>query len=252
MRYHKLCNPFHAIVEQEIDNSVIAAVQQMSSSKDIQRLLDIIRIEGRLKGSPGFSHALHLNFERLVPDRFQFDNQTLTFRYSLSSQLSLARHEKMTSLATLMAIVDDVTTWALILANPHQPRPGVSVSLQLESGPVKNLQAGSLVEIVATVSKMGRDLGFVQVEMRELCSGEMICFGSHIKLLSSNAITNALLSPCGWPLLSFYSRTLPEPLPSTFRLQDLFDSLDYQSHTRALFTATNAHASATSPMHVRY
>jgi acyl-coenzyme A thioesterase PaaI-like protein len=203
---------------------------------------------------------LGLTAERLLHQQFALEKQTgsfitLTFRYTLPSRVLLTKFDGTIGLSAYLCILDEVTTWALLLAKPRRPRPGVSVSLQAEWGPAAHLGLfpGSVVDVTATVTKSGKNLGFIRAEVREKETGDLICYASHTKYMPLSKPFDSVLTPLGRLWLKVYSRCLaPEPTCQTaFEMCDMFDSLDFVSHTQAHFTAAPKHHSAlgVGPVH---
>lgn len=107
-------------------------------------------------------------------------------------------------LSTFQAVIDDLTTWALVLADPTRGRAGASVTLQsawtppfdTSYAPVATLGRktdptilseippllDSTVMVRATADKVGQNLGFASAEIQTL-QGDLICVGSQVKYL---------------------------------------------------------------------
>ena len=83
-------------------------------------------------------------------------------------------------LSTYTSILDEVTTFGVVSASPEHPRPGVSVTMQLQWGPARHAktEGSSLeeVDIVTTLTKKGRTLGFVRAEVRDPSNNDVICY----------------------------------------------------------------------------
>jgi hypothetical protein len=130
-----------------------------------------------------------------------------------------------------MSIMDEVTTFGLISATPQHPRPGVSVTMQSQWGPQKvassssslpvetatdngndddassSMILGEKVDIVTTITKMGRNLGFVRAEVRDPSTGGVICFFDHVKYLPPGWLFSIILTPIGrWFIDNIYLR----------------------------------------------
>lgn len=214
------------------------------------------------------------------------------------------------SLATHAALLDEFTTWALVLADG---RAGVSVNLQAHRAPpplpddggedgieqqlLERQQQQSFnnnqkndpcwVDLEATVTKIGRNLGFVrgaiywhpggagassssssQSKQQQPQKRRLLSHGSQVKYLPMGFLTDFALSQRGWPLTKLYSEHClsdPESPPSTNVLESLqicpettatthrFDERlrnDENIHnTIATFQATPAHASLGGTIH---
>ena len=229
-----------------------------SGKRSIQRLLHLLNLKSRLgQQGPNFSHALGLTSERLFKENFAHNSttKTLTYRYTVSSRLGLAPQDTNVALSTYMAIMDDVTTWSVLATKLKRPRPGVSVSLSAEWGPgaTLGLEPGSVVDITATVTKTGQNLGFIQAEIRDAKTGSLVCFGSHTKYLSAGGwlLDNMALRNVGQAMVGFYAKFfLSDPTPSIGSpMSDLFLTLDFQTHTKARFIPSSKHANFFGDVH---
>ena len=227
-------------------------------SRSIQRLLHLLNLKSRLgQQGPNFSHALGLTSERLFKENFAHNSttRTLTYRYTVSSRLGLTIQDTNVALSTYMAIMDDVTTWSVLARNLKRPRPGVSVSLSAEWGPgaTLGLEPGSVVDITATLTKTGQNLGFIQAEIRDAKTGSLVCFGSHTKYLSAGGwlLDNLALRKVGQAMVGFYAKFfLSDPTPSIGSpMSDLFVTLDFETHTKARFTPNPKHANFFGNVH---
>jgi acyl-coenzyme A thioesterase PaaI-like protein len=227
----------------------------MSSRQSVQKLLDFLKVGSRLEKSPSFSGALGLNPESVSASQvaFDLDKQNLTFRLPLTQRIRLPRQETV-ALSTYLAIIDDVTTWALILGDPKRSRPGVSLSLRGEWGPSQSGRGpGEEVDIVTTVNKIGRNMGFVRAEVRDAATGPLVCSASHVKYLPMGMLLDLMLSSYGWNATKLYTEHVLSPPASPTGdpppLVDLFQSLKFLSDNRASFEPAAIHASLGGPMH---
>ena len=231
-------------------------------TKSILKLMDFLKVADSFEKSAGFSSLLGLSYAAvasLPQDHIlTFDaSKPAVLKFHLSThQLSLS-HQKSVALSTYLAIIDDVTTWALVLADPGRGRPGVSVSLRTEWGPAA-LKCCDMIEIEAEVIKVGRNLGFTQAHVRDTKSGELVCFGSHVKYLPMGFLGDLALSSYGWPVLKLYSDYYASPSLNAENkntavppnLADVFDSFQVdQESTSASFIPSSIHASLGGPLH---
>ncbi|EEC50973.1 predicted protein [Phaeodactylum tricornutum CCAP 1055/1] len=227
-----------------------------ASARSIQRLFEFLKLQGRVEKSPGFSSALGLTYERiskLPSDSLSFQDQTLKVRLPLASEMLLPKQDSV-ALSTFTTMIDDVTTWALVLEDSKRSRPGVSVTLQNKWGTsvaLRKVAVGDEVEIAATVNKIGRSMGFVQASVHDVATGELVCHGSHVKFLSSmGMVADFLLSSRGWPLAKLYADYMegpsPEAIPTT---HSLFEAVKYTSETSATIQVTPGHRSLGGPIH---
>lgn len=113
-------------------------------------------------------------------------------------------------LSTLTSILDEVTTLGMISATlPGRPRPGVSVTMATQWGPAAaSLPSCSAVDVVTTLTKGGRNLGFLRAEVRDPGTGGVICFFQHTKYLPVGWLLGTALSPPGLWLLELCSEYL--------------------------------------------
>jgi len=225
----------------------------MSSRRLVHKLHEFVKIQGRVEKAPGFSAALGLDHESLFNhgDVITVDTNGVTLRYPVTTERLLPNSSAM-SLSTYLAVIDDVTTWALVLGDEKRSRPGKSVSLNLWAGPsaMNGRRPGDEVNIVATVKKIGRNLGFCGAEIRDTASGDLVCFGSHVKYLPMGLLFDTALSSYGWKAATLYAQHfLSEPLSNAPPLTDLFDSLREVSETTATFDVEPIHASLGGPIH---
>jgi hypothetical protein len=183
----------------------------MSSS--IPKLLDLLKVVSRLERKSGFSSSMGIDYDYFrtlsKADDLNWDDssQTLTTvvpmnetlllpslssesgTHASSSGLGGGRAEhSLGTLATYQALIDDLTTWAFVLADPKRGRAGVSVALGTEWAPSQFhspmvLKAGDAVVIRSQVNKVGANVGFANATVHA-STGEPLCFGSHVKFLS--------------------------------------------------------------------
>jgi acyl-coenzyme A thioesterase PaaI-like protein len=210
-------------------------------------------MQSRFEKVPSFSRALGLNSGAFsANENVSFDKEhNLTFRLPLTKRIQLPRLEQPVALSTYLAIIDDVTTWALVLGDLQHSRPGVSVSLRAEWGPAASRhQLGDQVDVVTSVSKIGRNLGFVRAEVRDVTTGDIVCSASHIKYLSLGIVVDFMLSSYGWNTSKFLTdKLMPSSETEAPPLIDLFDSLKFESDNRATFEPSLVHASSGGPIH---
>lgn len=273
-----------------------------SCSSSIQKLLDFLKLSSRLEGTtpPGFSTAgLGLSYDGISQrmDLLSFDasSNTLKLRFPLK-ELPMRRRTSSSSsyttsdevaLSTYLAMMDDITTWALVLADTERGRAGKSVCLQASWNPAVRQQQQqdqvmaslqeeeeAVVEFTATVKKIGRNIGFVGAEIRDVATNQVVCYGSHVKYMPMGVVTDFMLSSKGWGLTKLYSehvlsvRTPPmvltkDPVDSIIQTtttatdHNLMDSFRVHNATKnnagptfaASFTPSKEHASLGGPIH---
>ena len=230
----------------------------MSRSKSVQKLFEMLRLADTLEKAPGFSSILglsHASITSLSADHLTFEHPELKLLLPLTSNLYLPNQNSV-ALSTYLAMIDDVTTWALLLSDPRRARSGVSVSLQAEWGPAASkCKPGDVIEISAKALKVGRNMGFARAEVRDAASGDLVCFGSHVKYLPMGAVAEFFLSPYGWPLAQLYadfssSSTSDEKESDESSLANAFRSFQvFPDDNSASFVSTSAHASLGGNLH---
>jgi hypothetical protein len=214
------------------------------SSSSIVRLLDLLRVVSRLERRSGFSSTLgidHNYFRGLSsPDELDWNEstRTLTVVVPMTDRLAFSstgddatannaattkRAKVVGNLSTFQALIDDMTTWAFVLADPQRGRAGVSVTLSTEwappppststygspyQQPPRHISVGDAVVIESTVNKVGTNVGFSTAAIRTM-EGDPVCFGSHVKFLplgfgaSSHVATRRMVSCCVVPLCHY-------------------------------------------------
>jgi acyl-coenzyme A thioesterase PaaI-like protein len=236
----------------------MAQVANASSRKNIPVLLDLLHLQAKMERAPGFSRYLGFSPERPQPSLFRYEKNRLDFRYKLSHELALpTKADTTVTLSTYLAILDEVTTWASMASQPKNPRPGVTVNFKMDWGPAAHLGTalGSEVDIAATVTKTGRNLGFIRAEVRDRETGQLVCFGSHTKFMPLTKPLEFLMSPWGrWGLNLYAKYMLPKKNKhrkpqEDFHLSELFTSLQFESPTIATFTAGPQHFNGLGGLH---
>ena len=275
---------------------------------------------GRVEQTPGFSTtALGLSLRHIVDassssNNIHFDvpplnnknnNQRGTLKL-LQFPLHLSPDIQYASVATQAAILDEFTTWALVVAGDG--RAGVSVNLQTHRA-TSSLQGGRgimeqqqqqqqesydninshnlnnpcYVDLEATVTKIGRNLGFVRgaiywhpgggggaqsEQQQQPKQRRLLSHGSQVKYLPMGFLTDFSLSQRGWPLTKlYYEHFLSDPkppatithvleslqiCPETTTTQVAEDEIldnNNQAPPLATFHATPAHASLGGTIH---
>lgn len=226
----------------------------MSSRRLVRKLHEFVKMQGRVEGTPGFSSALGLSHDLLLNSKESVtaDESGVTLRYQVTVDRLLPKHDEI-SLSTYLAVIDDVTTWALVLGDEKRSRPGKSISLSLWAGPsttINGRRPGDEVDIVTTVQKIGNNIGFCNAQVVDTASQELVCYASHIKYLSMGPLFDLALSSYGWKAAILYTdRFLSPPPADEPSLTDLFDSLTFVSDTAATFNVQPVHASLGGPVH---
>ena len=269
-----------------------------SSSSSIGRLLERMKIVSQMERVPGFSSCLGVTYdhyrrygqrsdEKTSNNRkVHFDgSKTLTMRLPVPP-LTAGCNTKKAQLSTYLAIVDDVTTWALVLADPGRCRAGVSVSLsatwvgqeqekEKEQAPASSIttnthddddddddsdraeQAVQVIDVKATVKKIGNNLGFVDAEIFSVESDtknngqqQAICIASHVKYLPAGIVMDFLQSRYGWNITKMVYSGGENRRRSADARSSLFESFKYEpENDRATFHVSTIHSSLGGPIH---
>lgn len=204
----------------------------MSSSKKIVESIIECMVIGtksaaRMSGSqePGFNHALRLAANHMDANRdiWNTEANTLTSRYTVVPEVCLDGNS--ISLATNLALIDEHTTLATFGAKPKILRPGVSIQLQADM--YQPSLVNTEVDIVSSVTRMGRNLAFVSAEVLGT-DGSVHCRGSQIKYLPvGDMFADSIISSrSSWPFIKAYFDMMPN-LPTSeenISLRSLVDS----------------------------
>ena len=230
---------------------------RMQASRDIQKILELLKVASCIDKNSGFSALTGLSYQRicsLPPGHLSFQDATLKLKLPLDSRLHLPYQDNV-GLATFLSIIDDVTTWGLVLSDPARSRAGVSVSLKLESGPAASkVRSGDSVNVISRTKKIGRNLGFVEAEVRDAASDDLVCFGSHVKYLPMGYLADFALSSYGWPLVKMYAEYSWSSQDKTnhklHSFADAFDSFHMNpNESKATFVVDAAHNNLSGSLH---
>jgi hypothetical protein len=215
---------------QSTKRSFLKAGEQSS----IQALLEFFRLQCRFesfRGSKGgFSHFLGLtasltkikdnnndspSYNNVREEDFSFEETNippykpaLVYRYHLRESLQQLNVDQCGDtrirLSTYTSILDDVSTWSMILGTLTNPRPGVSVTMQTEWGPGARSSPSlsdplntRAVDIVTTLTKKGQTMGFLRTEVRHPVTSEVICHCQHTKFLNPGWMFRIIFTPQG-------------------------------------------------------
>jgi len=223
-------------------------------------------------------------------DRFSFENrssgepkqqqQSMVFRYRLPPNERLRQLDQGgtdnehkiirarrngPSLSTYTSILDEVTTLHLVSSAKKHPRPGVSVTMQSQWGPgaaAHHARSSSSdkdlpeeVDIVTTITKRGRTLGFVRAEVRDPSNNDsLICHFDHVKYLPTGWVLGLMLTPVGrWCLNLLMTYVVPlfrktqESTKEDFT--GIMDSFSQTSDTTATFRFGPQHSNGMGGLH---
>lgn len=229
----------------------------MSSRKSVEHIIERMAIgaknAARIAGNdaPGFNHALRLAVNHIDPDRNSWDKneKVLTSRYKVVPQLCW--NGSSASLSTCLALIDEHTTQAIFGAKPKVLLAGVSVHLQADL--YRPVPVGTEVDIVSSVTRMGRNLAFCSAELRGL-DGTVHCRGAHVKYLpADNFLLNTMLSSTwAWPYMKAYFDRVPDIPPSDRdeSLKALIDPhLNFKGPGEATFDVLTQHTNPFATLH---
>ena len=228
----------------------------------VSRLTDVLSFQAKMEANKQtFGKFLGLGFPsdtQSVSVQSKNEQESLVFRYKLpNDRLKYLQDEdtvlrKGPSLSTYAAILDELTTQSLIAGAKKHLRPGVSVTLQCQWGAQK-ARTPEEVDIVTTVTKQGRTLGFVRAEVRDPSTNGMICHFDHVKYLPTGWALGLLLTPFGMWCMNFvlkhvaplFQKKTP-PLPN---YQGILDSFEFTSDKSASFSYGPHHANGVGGLH---
>ena len=220
--------------------------------------MDFLQFGERTAKKTAFEHALHLSHSRIQPQNLFYTKDTKELTYRLKVDPALYVHKDPSiSLGTYMSLMDSLTTLALVGSSSSTAsglRPGVSVQLQAELTASSSESLPTHVDITSKVTKVGRSLAFLRADVRNVDTGKMLCFGSHVKYLPSGSMWMDMgLSRWGWPWVrSFVLKTRPEPVDSggdNLR-QVILPHLQHTATGRATFNVKTAHTNAFGGLYV--
>jgi acyl-coenzyme A thioesterase PaaI-like protein len=200
-------------------------------------------------------------------------NQTLKVTFPLSAMPKQAQDAFTTpGLSTYLAMMDDVTTWALVLADAKRGRAGKSVSfhaawnpdydaLSLPHHPIYS-DDDSVIELSASVKKIGQNIGFVAAQVRNVTDtaaarNDIICYGSQIKYLPMGTVADFALSSLGWEWTKLYSNHIlsrkdtitSQPASDIYHSFQVIHGDDADPAVVAKFTPSKEHISLGGPIH---
>lgn len=255
-----------------------------STRNHVRQLMEMLRVQALLEQktkTPAFSHALGLNYAQISESQFvpvkEDSGNFYSFEYTVPSQLRLpsvhsetktltlnnsnssdddSTNNNPVSLSTLLAIIDEVTSWSSLIGDSKRRRFGVSINLRAEWAKFPSpspIFPGQTIRINTTNSKIGKTIGFVRAEICDSKTGERLALGSHIKFLDMGPMMNFLLS--FWPLtkkvlttLIPYDVEMEKQSKTKYQLPHLFQSLDL-TKDQPTFTPDKIHSSLGGPLH---
>jgi acyl-coenzyme A thioesterase PaaI-like protein len=212
-----------------------------------------------LPGSrPGFNHALKLSHQTMDPKRIQSIGTTsdpeLTYRYSLSPDIPKY------STGIFTALMDELSTDACFRVGLPSP-PGLSLQFQTELVDVSraveffaNLSGcHDEVDIINTVSKLGRTIAHTRTDFRCSTTSRLIAFSSHVKYMPTGLVWLDLLlrnSKIHDFYIDYALRHTNIPVYEGKALATVIsEHLDFPSATASTFTCTTEHTNPFGAMH---
>ncbi|KAG7341810.1 hypothetical protein IV203_006902 [Nitzschia inconspicua] len=227
---------------------LLASRGDKNTTKSIPTLLEFLSLQRRLEdlqSHQGFGDFLGLtvapsenlgtsnssSFNNVSKGDLRWEETTdvpphhpaLVYRYQLPKTLQYLQLDNdeirnddnpAIRLSTYMSILDEVSTWSMILNTFPHPRPGVSVTMSTEWGPAAytKLMNSSIeaVDITTTVTKQGQTMGFLRSEVRDPVTSQVICHVQHTKFLDPGRWFRMLLTPqARWGLNILSSHVFP-------------------------------------------
>ena len=199
---------------------------------------------------PGFQHALKLSYNTIEKDRLSFGEgqKSLVYRYHFSD------HVPKASVGVFTALMDELSTMACFRSSLPGP-PGASVQMQTEllTHDIQQLKDG--IDIVNTVTKLGRKISHTRTEFVCPSTQRQIAFSSHVKYMPSGSVlldwffsSNVLFRIYN----KFYLGRLPNPphYEETSLIKDVLQShISFGGIGRATFHVTSEHTNPFGVMH---
>lgn len=227
----------------------------MSSSKKnvVPLIMDFIKGGNSQPASkPGFGHAVKLSYNVIAKERLSWNEtkKSLTYRYKFVNNTPA-------STGLLVALMDELTTDACFgYGQPSAPGLSLQMQMQLVSGgPL--LSTYSELDIVSTVTKLGRTISFVKCDFYDTTTtaGKLVAFGSHVKYMPTGSFFTDLVFTKSWAWNLYTSVLLGKSSPKYYEEKDLIKEvigahLDYQGLGSATFNITEEHMNPFGGMHV--
>lgn len=230
---------------------VLTFVASMKSNTSLTRhVMDFLSIAARQE-KLGFETPLRLTYFTMNPNLMQLTGKVFTYRYTITP--GICWNGPSVSLSTYLAMIDSLTTFAIVGAHEatSSSRPGVSVHLQAELNPAVTPPTKE-IDIISTITKLGRTLAFIRAEVRTVDTGDLVCFASHIKYLPTGSwFMDFLFSSWGWPLFKLNTQHLPEvSAPKVISIQDTIKPhLVYQGLGQATLSVRREHTNPFGSLH---
>lgn len=226
----------------------------MSSSNDavVPLIMDFIKGGNSQPASkPGFGHAIKLSYNGIAKERLSWNEtkKSLTYRYKFVDTLAA-------STGLLVALMDELTTDACFgYGQPSAPGLSLQMQIQLVSGGGPSLSTYSELDIVSTVTKLGRTISFVKCDFYDTTTKKLVAFGSHIKYMPTGSFLLDMVFTKSWAWNLYSSLLLGKSSPKYYEEKNLIKEvigahLDYQGIGSATFTITGEHVNPFGGLHV--
>ena len=206
---------------------------------------------------PGFIHALRLSPEHLQEQDLKWKDDTLTVRYRIHPDVLWNNNSNAPSVSTYLALIDELTTQAVLAAKPKVLLAGVSVQLQAQLlTPIDDDALLDEVDILSTTTRMGRNLAFLGAQVVNPKDGTVYCQASHVKYLpTGNWIMDPILrNPNLFPLVQQVTKSwqLPNYTDNKESLQSVIEdhlTIDDDKPGYATFDVQKKHTNPFVTLH---
>jgi len=235
--------------DKDIRKNQDAMVQSPSSSAaTIKYLLNFLKSSNSQPAcTPGFSHALKLSYKTIVPDNISVGSKTLTYRYRFGST-----DIPKATVGIYTALMDELSTNACVLVGQPSP-PGASIQFQTELLD-KNFQAVQELDVVNTVTKLGRTIAHTRTDFLCAISGKKLAFSSHIKYMptGSRLMDWLFTSRRAWDMYMAVmgpADNLPVYKEKELIADVIRNHLEFHHNGRATFNSCQEHVNPFGAMH---
>uniref|UniRef100_A0A7S4B4F7 Thioesterase domain-containing protein n=1 Tax=Chrysotila carterae TaxID=13221 RepID=A0A7S4B4F7_CHRCT len=156
----------------------------MAAGARLRALLDMMAgaEQARFLRRRSFADQLLLKRAQQAGRYTSFADNVLRFEYKVSEAVCTGAGDTF-PLTSLIAIMDETTTWASIGLDPNR-RPGVSISMDAHLIRPQPVRAGEVLIFCSSLVKHGRTLGFLECSVEDE-SGARMAWGKHVKFLES-------------------------------------------------------------------
>lgn len=172
----------------------------MANGKRLSRLLQLMSASERARflSRRSFSHQLQIKHGQ-IGSYTSFDDNQLVFEYEVPERVCTGMTSMGTTLplTSLLAIVDETTTWASIGLDPRR-RPGVSVCLSAQMIRRQHVAPGETLFFRSQLLKLGKTIGFLECEVASATGVIASC--THIKYLEMGRAWDLMMGSPLFPL----------------------------------------------------